>query len=185
MPAIGYARVSTDEQNLGLQLDALRAAGCERIEQDHGLSGSTTSRPGLDAALAALKPGDALVVWKIDRLGRSLAHLVQTIAELGSRGVGFRSLSDPIDTTNASGRLVLHIMCAMAEFERELIRERTTAGLAAAKRRGQRLGRRASLTPGQAEHARLLVAQGRSHREIGRILGVSHASVQRALARLA
>jgi DNA invertase Pin-like site-specific DNA recombinase len=183
MPAIGYARVSTDEQNLALQLDALRAAGCERVERDHGVPGSATSRPGLEAALAALKPGDTLMVWRIDRLGRSLAHLVSTVADLGARGIGFRSLSDPIDTTSASGKLVLHIMCAMAEFERELIRERTTAGLAAAKRRGQRLGRRASLTPAQAAHARELIEAGKSRREVGKLLGVSHTSVQRALAR--
>src|SRR4051812_6294284 len=125
---IGYARVSTVDQNPALQQDALKAAGCEKIFADE-VSGSVTARRGLDRALAALKPGDTLVVWKLDRLGRSLSHLVNLIAELGARGVSFRSLSDPIDTTNAGGRLVLHIMGALAEFERSVIVERTQAGI--------------------------------------------------------
>src|SRR5208337_2444250 len=103
---IGYARASTTDQNLALQRDALKAAGCERIFTDKGISGRAADRPGLDRALNALKPDDTLIVWKLDRLGRSLAHLVQTVANLGERKIGFRSLSDPIDTTNAGGRLV-------------------------------------------------------------------------------
>ena len=146
---IGYARVSTGDQNLDLQRDALKAADCDRIFSDEGLSGTTTRRPGLDAALAALSSGDTLVVWKIDRLGRSLAHLVQLIADLGTRGITFRSLSDPIDTGSAGGRLVLHMMGALAEFERSLIVERTQAGMDAARRRGQKLGRKPALTPEQ------------------------------------
>ena len=122
----GYARVSTADQDLALQRDALTAAGCERIFTDT-MTGTSTERPGLTKALAALSAGDTLIVWKLDRLGRSLAHLVQLIAELGGRGIGFRSLSDPIDTESAGGRLVLHIMGALAEFERSLIVERTQA----------------------------------------------------------
>src|SRR5580704_13964587 len=110
---IGYARVSTVDQNLALQRDALRAEGCGRIFADEGVSGSVTARRGLDAALAALSPGDTLVVWKLDGLGRSLSHLVALIAELGAREVNFRSLSDPIDTASSGGRLVMHIMGAL------------------------------------------------------------------------
>jgi hypothetical protein len=116
---IGYARVSTLDQNLALQRDALKAAGCRRIFADEGVSGSVTARRGLEAALTALSPGDTLVVWKLDRLGRSLSHLVTLIAELGARRVNFRSLSDPIDTASSGGRLVMHITGALAEFERE------------------------------------------------------------------
>lgn len=180
MPTIGYARVSTDEQNLGMQLDALCAAGCDRIEQDRGVSGSATCRPGLDRALGALQPGDTLVVWKLDRLGRSLAHLIETVADLGERGVAFRSLTDPVDTTTAAGQLIFHIFGALAEFERKLIRERTTAGLAAARKRGVRLGRRPSLKPEQAALARRLRDEGQSLREIGRQLGVSRMAIDRA-----
>lgn len=183
MTTIGYARVSTDEQTLDLQTDALRAAGCDRIETDHGMSGATTRRPGLDRALAALQAGDTLVVWRIDRLGRSLAHLIETVADLGIRGVAFRSLTDPVDTTTPAGQLVFHIFGALAEFERKLIRERTMAGLAAAKARGVALGRRPSLTPLQAQHAAALLASGLPTREVGRILGVSHTSIRRASAR--
>ena len=149
---IGYARVSTVDQNLALQRDALTAAGCERVFTDEGVSGSDTARRGLDGALAALGPGDTLVVWKLDRLGRSLSHLVSLIAELGARRVNFRSLSDPIDTASSGGRLVMHIMGALAEFERGLIVERTQAGIQAAKKRGVQLGRRPSLAPAQVDH---------------------------------
>src|SRR5271165_474527 len=110
---IGYARVSTADQTLALQRDALREAGCEKVFTDRGVSGTTTSRPGLDRALKAARSGDTLVVWKLDRFGRSLSHLVQTVAELGERGIAFRSLSDPIDTESAPGRLVLHMMGAL------------------------------------------------------------------------
>ncbi len=126
---IGYARVSTTDQHLNLQRDALKAAGCKKIFADRGMSGSAATRPQLTRALKALRPGDTLVVWKLDRLGRSLSHLVETIADLGKRGVNFRSLSDPIDTESAGGRFVLHIMAALSEFERSLIIERTRAGL--------------------------------------------------------
>jgi DNA invertase Pin-like site-specific DNA recombinase len=161
---IGYARISTVDQNPALQRDALTAAGCERIFTDEGVSGSVTARRGLDAALAALGRCDSLIVWKLDRLGRSLSHLVTLIAELGARGVNFRSLFDPIDTASSGGRLVMHIMGALAEFERGLIVERTQAGIQAAKKRGVRLGRRPTLAPSQVDHARALIECGESPR---------------------
>ena len=178
---IGYARVSTTDQNLALQCDALKAAGCERIFEDEGVSGSIVSRPGLDRALQALTEGDTLIVWKLDRLGRSLAHLVQTVADLGERGIEFRSLSDPIDTTNAGGRLVLHMMGALAEFERSLIAERTKAGLQAAKRQGVRLGRKPKLTPAQVAHARQLMDAGENGRTVARSFGVARSTLYEAL----
>jgi DNA invertase Pin-like site-specific DNA recombinase len=142
---IGYARVSTAEQDLSLQLDALRQAGCaeEEIFLDVA-SGTYTTRPGLEACLQALTMGDTLVVWRLDRLGRSMLHLVTVIAELGRRQVGFRSLCDgALDTTTATGELVFHIFSALAQFERRLIQERTRAGLAAARARGKQGGRQA------------------------------------------
>jgi len=178
---IGYARVSTSDQNLALQRDALTADGCEQIFSDEGLSGTTTRRPGLDQTLAALSAGDTLVVWKIDRLGRSLAHLVNLIAELGTRNVSFRSLSDPIDTTNAGGRLVLHMMGALAEFERSLIIERTQAGMQAARHRGQRLGRKPSLTPEQIAMARRMIDSGESPRAVARSLKIGKSTLYRYL----
>jgi DNA invertase Pin-like site-specific DNA recombinase len=142
---IGYARVSTAEQDLSLQLDALHQAGCaeEEIFLDVA-SGTYTTRPGLEACLQALTMGDTLVVWRLDRLGRSMLHLVTVIAELGRRQVGFRSLCDgALDTTTATGELVFHIFSALAQFERRLIQERTRAGLAAARARGKQGGRQA------------------------------------------
>jgi DNA invertase Pin-like site-specific DNA recombinase len=142
---IGYARVSTAEQDLSLQLDALRQAGCaeEQIFLDVA-SGTYTTRPGLAACLQAVTAGDTLVVWRLDRLGRSMLHLVTVIAELGHRQVGFRSLCDgALDTTTATGELVFHIFSALAQFERRLIQERTRAGLAAARARGKQGGRQA------------------------------------------
>lgn len=140
MKSIGYARVSTDEQNPALQFDALNKAGCQRIFSDSA-SGATASRPALEHALSSLKFGDTLVVWKLDRLGRSLSHLMDLVEELERRGVAFRSLSEAIDTSTASGRLLFHVMGALAEFERALISERTRAGMAAARARGAAIGR--------------------------------------------
>lgn len=178
---IGYARVSTSEQTIDLQRDALEAAGCVRIFADEGVSGASATRPGLSEAVAALSPGDTLVVWRLDRLGRSLAYLVQLIAQLGERGIGFRSLSDPIDTTSAGGRLVLHIMGALAEFERSLIVDRTQAGLRAAKKRGVQLGRPHRLTATQLAHARVLIAQGQSPRAVAQTLGIGKSTLYRHL----
>lgn len=143
---IGYARVSTRDQNLDLQLDALKRAGCERIYQDVA-SGSKTARPALDELLGQLRAGDVLVIWKLDRMGRSLKHLVELVGNLIERKVGLLSLNDPIDTTSAQGRLVFNLFASLAEFERELIRERTQAGLSAARARGRVGGRPKGLSP--------------------------------------
>lgn len=145
MKLIGYARVSTGEQDLSLQLDALQQAGCDAaaIFVDKS-SGAKTERPGLDACLKALQPGDTLLVWRLDRLGRSMTHLVTMVEELRNKDIGFRSLCDgAIDTTTASGELVLNIFSSLAQFERRLLQERTRAGLAAARARGRKGGRRA------------------------------------------
>lgn len=137
---IGYARVSTHEQILDLQRDALTKAGCERVFTDT-VSGAQAERQGLSEAIDFLRPGDTLVVWRLDRLGRSLRHLIETVRDLEERGIGFKSLTENIDTTTSGGKLVFHIFGALAEFERDLIRERTQAGLAAARARGRRGGR--------------------------------------------
>lgn len=181
---IGYVRVSTVDQSLASQRDALTVAGCEQIFTDEGVSGSVVAQCGLDRALAALNKGDTLVVWKLDRLGRSLSHLVSLVAELGAREVNFRSLSDPIDTSNAGGHLVFHMMGALAEFERSLTIERTRAGLQAAKRRGAHLGRPTSLEPAQVEHARALIDQGESPRAVARNLRVGKSTLYRHLRKI-
>jgi len=178
---IGYARVSTTNQHLNLQRDALEAARCKRIFADRGISGSAVTRPQLARALKALRPGDTLVVWKLDRLGRSLSHLVATIADLGKRSVNFRSLSDPIDTERAGGRFVLHIIAALAEFERSLIVERTRAGLAAAAKRGIELGRRPRLNEKKIAHARRLIEGGASPGDVARILRVARSTLYESL----
>jgi DNA invertase Pin-like site-specific DNA recombinase len=182
MTVVGYARVSTDEQTVAQQRRALEAAGCQRIFQDEGISGSATRRPGLDAALAAVGEGDVLVVWKLDRLGRSLPHLIEIVTGLGERGVAFRSLTEQIDTTTAGGRLVFHVMGALADFERDLISERTRAGMDAAKARGARVGRKPSLTSGQLQHIRRLREQGETLGSLARSFGVSRTTVWRHLA---
>ncbi len=144
---IGYARVSTDEQNLNLQQDALRAAGCEIIYEDKA-SGKTSTRPELDNCIKALRPGDTLVVWRLDRLGRSLGDLIKVVTNLvDERGVGFLSLQEQIETNSASGKLIFHVFAALAEFERNLISERTKAGLDAARARGRKGGRKPKLAP--------------------------------------
>lgn len=154
---VGYARVSTDDQNLDLQLEALRATGCTRIFTDHGVSGSTFSRPGLDDTLRALKAGDTLVVWRLDRLGRSIQKLIELVDMLGKQGIQFVSLTECIDTTSAGGTLLFHIMAALAQFERSLVGERTRAGMLAAKARGQHVGRRHAMTHAECLHARQLL----------------------------
>ncbi|MGR9144836.1 recombinase family protein [Rhizobium leguminosarum] len=157
MKLIGYARVSTVEQNLDLQTSALKTAGCSEIFTDHGLSGADFQRPGLRRALRQLKPDDMLVVWRLDRLGRSLVDLIQTVNGLSKRGSDFRSLTESIDTSSSGGRLVFHMMAAMAEFERAIISERTKAGMEAARARGSLIGRRRSMKPEQTEAARLAI----------------------------
>ena len=137
---VGYARVSTHDQHLVMQHDALKSVGCEDIYSDIA-SGAKTERPGLEQAILFLREGDVLVVWKLDRLGRSLQHLIQTIQSLNNRGIGFKSLQENIDTTTSGGKLVFHFFSALAEFERDLIRDRTNAGLKAARARGRLGGR--------------------------------------------
>lgn len=177
---VGYARVSTQDKKLDLQRKALQAAGCDLIFEDH-ISGTRAKRPGLDKVLAKLAPSVVLVVWRLDRLGRSLSHLVEVLKVIESKGAGFVSLNEAIDTTSASGRLVFHIMAALAEFERALIVERTQAGLAAAKARGAKLGRRRKLTPKQVTHGRALLDAGETGRSVAQSLGVSRATLYRAL----
>ena len=149
---IGYARVSTTDQTLDLQKDALEKAGCDRIFTDTA-SGAKAERVGLDEALSHLREGDTLVVWRLDRLGRSLKHLIETITKLNNRGIGFKSITEAIDTTTSGGKLIFHIFGALAEFERDIIRERTQAGLTAARARGRKGGRPKALTPKKAQMA--------------------------------
>jgi DNA invertase Pin-like site-specific DNA recombinase len=177
---IGYARVSTGDQNLDLQLRALQAAGCDRIFEDQS-SGASTKRAGLDEALRQCGVDDTLVVWKLDRLGRSLSHLIGVVQELGNKGSGFQSLSENIDTTTAGGRLVFHLMGSLAEFERALIAERTRAGLAAARMRGVRIGRRKAMSADQVRHARALLEAGERPTDIARTLQVGRSTLYRAL----
>jgi len=181
---IGYARVSTEEQNLDLQIEALTDAGCDRIVTDKGQSGARAAeaRPGFSQAMALLGPGDQIVVWKLDRVGRSIADLIHLLKTFEERAVEFRSLTDGIDTTTAGGRLVFHIMGALAEFERSLIQERTRAGLRAAKKRGKRLGRPPALTPAQIAHAKAAISAKRETvTGMAEILGVNRSTIQRAL----
>lgn len=180
---VGYARVSTDEQNVEIQVSALRAAGAERIFKDEGVSGKHASRPALDRCLRSLKTGDTLVVWKLDRLGRSIKNLIEIVNGLKERGVEFRSLTEGFDTSTAQGRLFFHIVGSMAEYERELIVERTHAGLAAAKRRGAKLGRPFAISPAQFAGAKTMLSNGMSVPAAARALGVSHVTLYRALER--
>jgi DNA invertase Pin-like site-specific DNA recombinase len=181
---IGYTRVSTHDQDPALQLDALRQAGCGRVFEDRGISGATADRPGLAQALAYLRDneGDVLVVWKLDRLGRSLAHLIDTVTELEGRGVGLRSLTEAIDTTTAGGRLIFHVFGALGQFERDLIRERTRAGLAAAAARGRKGGRKPVVTADKLKRAQVLIAQGLNVREAAARLKVGKTALYQALA---
>ena len=179
---IGYARVSTLEQDEALQHDALTAAGCQRIFVDRA-SGKLEHRPGLDTMLEQLRPGDSVTVWRLDRLGRSLRHLIDVVADLEARGVAFRSLMESIDTSTPGGKLTFHLFGALAEFERDLIRERTMAGLAAARARGRIGGRPTVWTPAKLKVARSMYAGGEHDvATIARVVGVSRASVYRALA---
>lgn len=160
MKKIGYARVSTEEQNLCLQIDALRSIGCDEIFTDHGVSGVQATRPGLSKALRTLQPGDKLVVWRLDRLGRSLFHLIKIIEKLGKKGILFRSLNESIDTCSSGGKLLFHMMAALAEFERALISERTRAGMAAARAQGKHIGRPPALSSEQRQEAQQLIELG-------------------------
>lgn len=177
---IGYARISTDEQKLDLQTDALQKAGCERVFSDTA-SGAKDDRPGLAGALEVLVQGDVLVVWKLDRMGRSLPHLVSTVSELQARGVEFRSLQEAIDTTTPGGRLVFHVFAALAQFERELIRERTKAGLEAARSRGRIGGRRHKLDKNAAQAVARMTEERMPVEQICASLEISRATYFRYL----
>ncbi len=176
---IAYARVSTQDQNLDLQLDALDRAGAEKVFTDT-ISGAKAARPGLDEALSHLRSGDTLVVWKLDRLGRSLRHLIDTIQALSDRGIGFKSLQESIDTTTPGGKLVFHVFGALAEFERDLVKERTNAGLASARARGRNGGRPKALTEKQRQQAKALIKDPSiSIGEICKTLKVSRSTLYR------
>jgi DNA invertase Pin-like site-specific DNA recombinase len=177
--AFGYARVSTASQDEALQLDALEQAGCDRVFTDQA-SGATSNRPALDELLGMVRRGDTLVIWRLDRLGRSLRHLLEVVGDLEQRGVALRSLTESIDTSSPAGRLVFHTFGALAEFERDLIRERTKAGLAAARARGRVGGRPTVWTPEKREQARRMLEAGKDVSTIAKVLGVSRASVYRS-----
>jgi DNA invertase Pin-like site-specific DNA recombinase len=169
---IGYARVSTRDQNLDMQSEALTKAGCERIFRDQ-ISGSRAERPGLSQALEMLRAGDTLIVWKLDRLGRSVKQLVDLVGDLSTRGVHFKSLTDSIDTSTPSGRFFFHVMASLAEMERELTIERTRMGLEAARRLGRKGGRKRQMTTSKIESAKKLLADGMPPRDVAKDLGVS------------
>src|SRR5450759_2823005 len=180
-PMIGYARVSTDDQSAHLQIDALKAAGCEKVFKETA-SGSLAHRPQLDKMLDHLRSGDVVVVWRLDRLGRSRKHVIALVEELADRGVGFRSLTENIDTTTTGGKLIFHIFAALADFERELIRERTNAGLATARARGRVGGRPPTMTADKIKIARQMY-KSRDHtvEAIAKTLGVSRKTIYRHL----
>lgn len=179
---IGYARVSTADQSLDMQIDSLKKAGCHQVFTDVA-SAVKSVRPGLEKALAYLREGDTLVVWKIDRLGRSLAHLVQTVDQLRERGVAFRSLTDAgLDTTTRNGKLLFNLFATLAEFERDLIRERTKAGLATAAAKGRRGGRRPVITSAKLDRAlRLIREKNLTVREAAAVIGVGKTALYEAL----
>jgi DNA invertase Pin-like site-specific DNA recombinase len=180
---IGYARVSTQEQDLALQFDALKASGCERIYEERA-SGAQRDRPELKAALGYMRDGDTLVVWKLDRLARSLKQLIDTVEDLGARGIGLRSLTEAIDTTTSGGKLIFHIFAALAEFERAVIRERTLAGLEAARSRGRRGGRPAALSAKDVAAAKALLRDPEiTVAEVARRMGVVPSTLYRHLPR--
>ncbi len=177
---IGYARVSTDEQTTAAQRAALEAAGCDAIHTE--TAGGAAKRPALEEALARLQPGDVLTVWKFDRLARSLPDLLQIGQRIEGAGAHLRSLTEDIDTSSSAGRLVFHVMGAMAQFERDLIRERTKAGMAAARKAGRNIGRPRALSPDQVRKARLLIQNGESPASVARAFKVGVSTLRAAIA---
>lgn len=178
---IGYARVSTHDQNLDSQLDALQKADCEQIFQEK-ITGKTKDRPELISCLKALRKGDVLIVWKLDRLARSLKDLVEIITDLNQREIGFKSLTEAIDTTSATGRLVFHIFGALAEFEHSLIRERTIAGLDAARARGRKGGRKPSMSEKDIKKAQAMLRDPQiTKTEVAKHFGVSRVTLNSSL----
>lgn len=177
---VGYARISTVHQSLDLQIEALKGAGCERIFTDTA-SGGQSNRAELKNALSYVRAGDTLVVWKLDRLARSMRHLIAIMDELGDKGAGFKSLTEGIDTQTPGGQLIFHIFASLAEFERALIRERTTAGLEAAKKRGAQLGRPEVMTTERMQKAEALMRSSNwSMSRIAREIGVATSSLYKA-----
>ena len=169
---IGYARVSTQDQNLDLQFEALTKAGCQKVFDDK-ISGSRAERPGLEKALEMLREGDTLVVWKLDRLGRSVKNLIDLVGDLQKRNIQFKSLTDSIDTGTTSGRFFFHVMASLAEMERELTIERTRAGLEVARQLGRKGGRKPKMTDSKIESAKKLLTSGIPPRDVAKNLGVS------------
>ena len=177
----GYTRVSTDDQNPALQLAALKKAGCRTIFRDDGISGAISRRPGLTRCLRKLQPGDTLVVWKLDRLGRSLRDLIILLDDLKQRGAKFRSLTEAIDTETPTGRAMWQMIGVLAELERSLISERARAGVKAARARGVKFGRKRKLQPAQVAHARKQIDQGQSHGDVAALFNVNRSTLYRAL----
>lgn len=180
---IGYARVSTGEQNLALQRDALKSAGCDKIFEDQGVSGSAVFKPAYGEALRYARPGDEIVVWRMDRLSRSLLALITELQMLKECGFGFRSLTEQIETVTPAGQLFFHIVGAFAQFERDVIRERTREGLAAARRAGKKLGRPPLITDEQWKVARSLMTgpDPKGPADVARLLGVSRQAVYKRI----
>jgi DNA invertase Pin-like site-specific DNA recombinase len=179
----GYYRVSTRDQNPALQIQALKKAGCSEIQGDVGVSGAKASRPAFDKIISKLKAGDKLMVWRLDRMGRSLRHLIEINQLLSERGAAFESLTEKIDTTTAMGEFVFHILAAVAQLEREIIRERTIAGLEVAAINGRRPGRPRSMSSDEVHLARRRISrQSHSIRQVAEGLGVSAATVRRRIA---
>ena len=177
----GYARTSTDDQTTALQLAALKRAKCSHIFEDKGLSGATTKRPALARCLKTLRAGDTLIVWKMDRLGRSLRDLITMLDDLRDRGIAFQSLTEAIDTHTPTGRAMWQMIGVLAELERSLITERSRAGVKAAQRRGVKFGRKPKLSPEQIDHARKLIEQGESRKYVAGLLNVGRVTLYRAL----
>src|ERR1039458_3510120 len=179
----GYARVSTDDQTPALQLAALKKAGCKTIFKDKLSGASGIKRPSLDRCLKKLDPGDTLIVWKLDRLGRSLADLIRMLDDFKKRDVKFRSLTEAIDTETPTGRAMWQMIGVLAELERSLISERTRAGVKAARKRGVKFGRKRKLSPEQIEHAREQIEKGKRHEDVAALLNVNRTTPSRAHAR--
>ncbi len=177
----GYARVSTGDQSLDLQLDALDRAGCDQIFSEKGVTGIQRDRPELAKLLRIVVTGDQVAVWRLDRLGRSLPHLIEIVSAWGDQNVEFQSLTEQIDTTTAGGKLIFHVMGALAEFERSLISERTKAGMDSARSRGVHVGRPRAMSKERTDHAKRLVEEGKTQRQVARLMKVSPSTLYRAI----
>ena len=181
MKIIGYARTSTDDQTTALQLAALEKAGCQTIHEDKGISGTVRKRPALERCLASFESGDTLIVWKLDRLGRSLRDLIDMLDDLRERGVRFQSITEAIDTETPTGRAMWQLVGVLAELERSLITERTRAGVKEAQKRGVKFGRKPKLSPAQIKHARQQIDHGQRVQDIATLLNVDRITLYRAL----